>query len=157
MNFGLWDSVLLINVSRNCICGSSGEGILHRWCELLVWGLVELENRSFGFRSVLLPCCLLDMRLPILTLSKWVKKRGLVVVWPFSFLVTGIPFFETPWHFCVFFSNDTLWVSQGNYKSWNNFFTLGKGWRPQAWLKWGPCLVLFHAGFYFGKVFRLRL
>ncbi len=85
MNFGLWDSVLLISVNRSCICGSSGEGILHRWCELPVWGLVKLENKSFGFKSVLLPCCLLDKRLPILTLSGWVKKGVWLLFGPSPF------------------------------------------------------------------------
>jgi hypothetical protein len=88
-NFCLWDSVLLISVSRSCICGSSSEGILHQWCELLVWGLVELENISFGFRSMLLPWCLPDRRLPILILSRWVKQGVWLLFAPSLFLVTG--------------------------------------------------------------------
>jgi hypothetical protein len=54
------------------------------------WGLVNPEDKSFGFRFVPLSCCWFDSQTPIHILSKWVRQ-GVVLLFDPFLLVTLEP------------------------------------------------------------------
>ncbi len=81
----LCDSVLLICLSKSWVYGSSEKRDFALVMCASHWGLVELEDKSFGLRLVPLLCCWFDRQIPNHILSEWVRQRGLVVVRPFLF------------------------------------------------------------------------